>query len=820
MGNIKKFDKFINVNENQSKKIRKYVDFSTFLDWFNKNRPVIAKILECDVDEIVDEETILKQSAGLIQHVINPQSSGNRGRDGVIELSGFKEFKQLKSKIIHDILHNIYDVTEKDFSRTNDFDYDESEYVEEIEVLALEETFMKYFNLEYVKSDFLNGNINRLACFMMMVIIKNDPDRIVSILDGDIEPYIEVYGEKYSVEDTPFQNFYKMFEFVYINPLEESEGTIESGDDFEQWVSNMCAIGDAISSEGGDRAQFPGTDFLGDKDMSDLEEKDYKTFIDSTDYHYKDESELEGYSGETGEHDLVITEYELPDDMSEVLGDSSHTTLTYEELPKSIKEEERFLDMYNEEDYEGEKKFPIAEIYQITDNDSIEEYGFFDRDEVKIIVEFKGSARYNDTFLLYQVEEIDENEDDNDEEGDTSVQYTFLKELDGLYDDYSGDIVSTEDLWNAWFEFYDEEIKSKDIDDLVNYGYYNNQSLDSNVRSLFNEENSHSIARRYLRHNDTLVNNTDIAKNKYVNDSELSWQENQDKKQEHSDKQGFESIGEESFDSSEYISLGKHLTTNNAKKLKQVFDTFRGWTIKNFDDIKSKHKKLKSALSKDDLFLIENMNEYLKQENEYHNGKKDSEGKYSDAYVLYTELSRKKDAYNFYFDNIKNNESGFNRLLKYAETFERYKALFKKFEDDDILNYIKKIPSITETESIKKNINRFDDMFKNNETKVILQNKPFIDRLIKVASNLDYKKMLSHDYPYEGYVSSIEPLGIKTEKGLMDALVKGMKIENNENIKINPNFETKRGDENIIKKIEGDSWIEYGINKLRFKIKK
>jgi len=37
MKKLKNFKKF-NINESQSKKIREYIDFSTFLDWFNKNR--------------------------------------------------------------------------------------------------------------------------------------------------------------------------------------------------------------------------------------------------------------------------------------------------------------------------------------------------------------------------------------------------------------------------------------------------------------------------------------------------------------------------------------------------------------------------------------------------------------------------------------------------------------------------------------------------------------------------------------------------------------------------------------------------------------
>ena len=823
MGKIKKFELFHNINENQSKKIRKYVDFSTFLDWFNKNRPVIAKILECDVDEIVDEETILKQSAGLIQHVINPQSDGNRGRDGVVELSGFKEFKKLKSKIIHDILHNIYDVTAKDFSRTNDYDYDESEYVEEIEVLALEETFMKYFNLEYVKSDFLNGNINRLAAFMMMVIIKNDPDRIVSILDGDVEPYIEVYGKKYPVEDTPFQNFYKMLKMIPINPIESDTDLIENGEDFEEWIANMCAVGDAIDVEGGDRANYPSPYYLGDKDMEDVDDSEFESFLDDSGLYYVGEDDLEGYGGETV-NGYVISDMELPKDMDDVLGTGNYEEMSFEDLPKSIKEDDRFLQIYDED---TEPKT----IYQITDNENIEHYGFFDRDEVDIIVHFEGDSYDNERFLIYKKEEIDEDEDDNDEEGSTEVQYELENELNGLYDEYdSDDIKDYSSVMEYWWEFYDEEIKSKTEDEHVNYSYYKGKSLESNVDYLFGEENSHSIARRYLRHNDTLVNNTEIGKGShYKSDNNLSWDENQEKEKEHYNKKGYMPIGEESFDSSEYISLGKNLTTNNAKKLKQVFDTFRGWTIKNFADIKSKHKKLKNALSDEEMTAIGQMEEFFKKEKQYHDSKKDNYSKsQSDEYILYNNLTRDKDAYIFKFGEINKNGSVLKDLLKYADMYLVYKELFKKFEDEDILNYIKKIPSITNIDSIKNNLNRFEDMFKSNEVETLIKNRAFIERLITLSENLSYKDIFKKAYNYDSYLSRWEDLKIKREVDIINTMTEGVKELYNEVIKINPNFETSKVDTadsegneiNYIQRVESDEWIDMGMDKLKFKIKK
>jgi hypothetical protein len=189
-----------NIRESQSKKISKWIDFSTFLQWYNSNRNRIADILDVNVSELTSEEEILKQSSNLINDIINVQSSGVSDRDIDGEgrtISGFDSFEKLNNKIIHDILHNLYYVTTKQFDKYSDLDYGESENIEEIEVLALEESFMKYFNIDYVKSDFVHQNINRLVGFLLMSIIRDDHERICDILDGKVEPYIEVYDKKY-----------------------------------------------------------------------------------------------------------------------------------------------------------------------------------------------------------------------------------------------------------------------------------------------------------------------------------------------------------------------------------------------------------------------------------------------------------------------------------------------------------------------------------------------------------------------------------------------------------------------------------------------
>lgn len=129
----------------QSKKIKKYVDVSTFIKWYNTNKSKIASILEIDEDQLASVDEMLSQSYGLIKNVINPQSGGNRNTR-----TSFKRFEDFDKILIHDFLHNLYDVTEKDFIKSlRDYEFTSDELIEEIEILAIEESFMKYMNVRY-----------------------------------------------------------------------------------------------------------------------------------------------------------------------------------------------------------------------------------------------------------------------------------------------------------------------------------------------------------------------------------------------------------------------------------------------------------------------------------------------------------------------------------------------------------------------------------------------------------------------------------------------------------------------------------------------
>ena len=180
---MKHLKNFFQLNESQSKKIKDVLTFSVVLDWYNDNKDKIANIIGCKPDKLATEEELIEQSRGLVKNVINRQSGGNSGSENT-EIAGFSSFKPFDMYILHDILHNIYDISKKDFNKSlNDIEFTESEVFEEIEVLCIEESFMKFCNIRYLKTDFINQNINQLVSFLMMAILKNDPTRIKDILD-------------------------------------------------------------------------------------------------------------------------------------------------------------------------------------------------------------------------------------------------------------------------------------------------------------------------------------------------------------------------------------------------------------------------------------------------------------------------------------------------------------------------------------------------------------------------------------------------------------------------------------------------------------
>jgi len=386
---IRNYSQFI--KESQSKKISKYVDFSTFLKWYNENRKKIANILEVDSSELATEDEILKQSSDLIEKIINRQSSGNYGREGTKgDLDGFNAFEPLTNHIAHDILHNIYNVTKKNFDNYDEYDFNESENIEEIEVLAIEESLMKYFKMDYVKSDFVHQNINRLVGFLMMTIIQNDPQRILDILDGKIEPYVEVYDEKYPIKGTPFENLYEIIHQIPIDPVRKPD-TIKNGQDFKDWLGYMKLYSDAIDyEENSDRANFPYSDFLGAKQMHELTDEEFEEFVgyDHTTY---DEDHFEGadFGYDLVIRDMVISEWpDLPGSISDVF--DLQKKVETDDIPKKLKDE---IDVLKNDRYSNWTRFEFQQAYKV-DADDDDHNLFSDNSEWLLIFEDSDDTLY------------------------------------------------------------------------------------------------------------------------------------------------------------------------------------------------------------------------------------------------------------------------------------------------------------------------------------------------------------------------------------------------------------------------------------------
>jgi len=700
MKKLKNFKKF-NINESQSKKIREYIDFSTFLDWFNKNRAYIAKILDCDINDIISEEELLKQSSELIDNVINPQIRGNIGRSvvtGDIELTGFKQFNMLKNKIIHDILHNIYNVTEKEFSK-DEYDFTESEYIEEIEVLAIEESFVKYFtkDLDYVKPDFINQNINRLVSFLMMSIIREDGERIVKILDGEIEPYIKVYDKIYPIKNTPFQNLYEIFKFIPIDPVNDKEELIKDGQDFKDWLGYMVLYGKTIdNNSGADRSFFP--DFLGYKNMEDFSDEEFEEYLNMQYYYVYELDDLNGAICSNKIRGYVVFVDEPITEVDEIWEEyvTYYTGIdSLDNLPENVKDdivENRlitdeivkysYIIEYENEDIDTKYIPWQASIY------------FENSENIKYIVETAYDDDDTKNFYVY----------------DYDGEFLYMKKT--IWDNVDLDKF-TYKVTNIEYDFLDNRDEYIIDIDTDNYNY--SDDLESNIRQLFYSPNGKAITRRYFRYNDVLVNNTKIniePKNNY-----------------------YKPIKNTLFD--DYLSLSKHLITDNSKKLTQIFDTFRGWSIKNIDKLKKTHKQMNRLFSIEDLNLLNNFPKF------FEHGLK----KYKN--ILHFESTLK---FNF-FHNYENYENFINDV-------KMYQKLFKKITNDkDIFTYLKRLPSIKDINLLNKYILEFEDIFSHIKIKKYEKNiniinkinslniKDIIEYLLKIRKvNNNYPKIVDFGY--------------------------------------------------------------------------
>jgi len=529
---MKHLKNFFQLNESQSKKIKKVLTFSVVLDWYNDNKYKIASIVGCDPEELISEADLIEQSKGLVNNVINNQSGGNSGNNNT-EIAGFSSFKPLDQYLLHDILHNIYDVSKKDFDKSlSDIEFTESEVFEEIEILCIEESFMKFCNIRYPKTDFINQNINQLASFLMMAILKNDPTRIKNILDNEIESYLEIYGVKYIIEKgSPYEDF-----FLTLTGNFRDMPRIRNSEDFKDYMIKLINVGEGISVSSGDRANYPDNGYYGQREFSDANESEIDDIIDgikrwNTDYIILSSDDV----------------YDIDDLKEKGISLSSNSNYV------------------NNIDYDNlfQLKLPFRKKF-------LEKDGF-----IKVKEWFEYLSNLSNKYFY---------------ENNDNIYLVISKDGDGSYSLVDRDNFD-EKISREWDEtdnvFYSDNHK------FIDFERYKKMSFEEISKKLFYDSDSVAIMRRNFRDNDIIANNTKLGK-VYKRYWESSW------KQRETTLKGDKSYTDFTSDREDKVSISKNIITNNGKKLISVLNNIRGYSIKNFKELKSFYK-LGSKFTKEDI---------------------------------------------------------------------------------------------------------------------------------------------------------------------------------------------------------------------------
>jgi len=641
---LNKYTKFF--ESSQSKKIRQYIGYSVVLEWYRNNKEKIAKLLNCDTSELADEDTLMKQSYELVNRVINTQTSGNSGISGT-DIPGFESFKQIENNLIHDILHNMFDVKTKEFDKSlTNIEFTESEIIEEIECLAIEESFMKFMNITYLKTDFINANINQLASYLMMAIIKNDPDRIKKILDKEVEPYLEIYGKKYPVEGTPFEDFFTLFK----NREADSRNfRISDSDDFKDYMIHLINVGEGISNSSGDRGQYPDGEFYGLKSWYDLTDNEKKSYIEDNfedkrysdrDYYLLLDSDINdidkfefdytviglgrnpivkkepdktkidikvkklldklGFEDNNVKYGFDSALQVFPNDINydteeiKVVYVNKHTDKVYkgyiqiDNIPNYLTKQlnlESFNFKYNMDEFKDRddlRTLPIRGAFIDNESRTVDMDKWFDFLE-------KTYGKDNE-HIVYSIGEqkyigityTDDNDDEEDED-----------EEDAKKTKYSGRIYSimdTDDFESRISEKYNDgndNIYFDDDHEFINIEEYRKKSFDEIAKLLFYDGDSMSIMRRNFRVGDIIKNNTNLGNiSKYdTDDNNTKTIKTKNPKHTYIDFYGTNDPEK---------SISKATLTDNGRKLKELLDNFRGYVINNFKRIKEDFKKNKA----------------------------------------------------------------------------------------------------------------------------------------------------------------------------------------------------------------------------------
>jgi hypothetical protein len=746
----------------QSKKIRQYIGYSVVLKWYNANKEKIAKLLNVEPSELADEDTLMKQSYDLVNSVINPQTGGNSGIDST-SIPGFESFKKIENNLIHDILHNLFNVKYKDFNKSlSDIEFTESEIIEEIECLAIEESFMKYMNITYPKTDFINANINQLASYLMMAIIKNDPERIQKILDKEVEPYLEVYGKKYPVKGTAFETFFDLFE----NKDADSSFKIKNSEDFKNYMIQLINVGEGISASNGDRAQYPNGEYYGLMNWYDLDNDDKYRYINNYfDALAKDHDEeyillsIDDNNIDKWKFDYLVVDAGLNIFKNKPIGKGKEDIKKiYTNVLKKL------IDLGFDENTVKNTKYSMLKVYLNEIN--------YDKEEIKVdYLNKETNKRYRGWIKIENIpnyleaqlklegkSEFREENYDNREELTAlpirakfiDIELAWVDDMNGWFDylenlfgggiiykigdkKYIGIVKKEEEIENEDGDYESQNkykiITSREFDEEIS-DFYNQHNDDDyfphdhefinvaeNMKMPFNEiakklfydTDAVSIMRRNFRLGDIIKNNLSIGNLiGYGVDTETIITKN--RAHSYLDFKG---------SSDPEKSISKEILTDNGKKLVELLNNFRGYVIKNFKEIKSEFKAGKAKFSEKDIQTFKNLNiDDLKQIEEFN--PKDLE--FSLNVFLYS-----RNATLSFSNKLE-------KLVKFFDKFEDVNKLNKLIQNSDDIEYLKNFVNLRGSIKTTKDYYDFKKLINSISRKDIFRYKNTIKKLTSILS--------------------------------------------------------------------------------------
>jgi len=600
---MKHLKNFFQLNESQSKKIKKVLTFSVILDWYNDNKDKIASIIGCQPEDLATQDELLDQSRGLVNHVINSQVQGNTGND-TTEIAGFSNFTPFDQYLIHDILHNIYDVSKKDFMKNiTDMAFSESEIFEEIEVLCIEESFMKFCNIRYPKTDFINQNINYLASFLMMTILKNDPTRIKDILDKKIDPYLEIFGVKYEIEKgSPFESLFSTLttKFRDIPQIDDSE-------DFKNYMIKLINISEGIKKSSGDRSKYPRGNYYGSKPFEDATNSDLSNLIN-----------------ELGNNSVF-----------RVISSDEEIDIPYlNTLEIELSSNQNYIEDIDYDNLE-ELKLPFKKQF-------LNSNGYINVEEwFKYLSLLSKKEFYKIGDITYLVIRFDDEE------------YTYCIE-----DKEDVQIYLAED----WFNQDGDILEYESEHEFIDIEHYKKLSFEQVSKTLFNNAHAVAIMRRNFRDNDIITNNTKLG-NLYT----LYWRQSEVNLQKDQNFIDFKSKRENKK------SISKNILTNNGKKLISVLNSIRGYTIKNYKELKNKYKntsKLKITRKDINTYINLDYNLILELNNIFYL-----------VYKVFINVNKN------YIVLIHNDDTKYN--FDFIDNIDNIISLFKKLNNKDNISFLK-----------------------------------------------------------------------------------------------------------------------------------